>query len=89
MTTTTAQAYRFHSDAGHGWLEVSIDELYRLKLTTKISRYSYRLGSKAFLEEDCDATRFFDAKKAAGEPFTLIELTPMRNSNIRNFPRFN
>lgn len=57
----------FHSDAGHGWLEVSSAHLSDVGVSPKdFSRYSYRKGkSKFFLEEDCDAPKFialFNAK---------------------------
>lgn len=75
--------YRFISDPGHGWVEVNIDELRRLGITQSISRYSYQHKGNAYLEEDCDAAVFMDAKKAAGEPVELVEVyqevTPIRN----------
>ena len=48
--------YKFHSDPGHGWLEVPREEVDRLGLAEKISRYSYQSidGKRVFLEEDCD-----------------------------------
>lgn len=81
-------AYRFHSDAGHGWLQVTLAELVRLGIAGKITGYSYRLRDTVFLEEDCDASLFNATKLARGERFDVIELAPVRNSNIRNFPRY-
>ena len=54
--------YRFFNDPGHGWLEVPLKELQELGLVGKISAYSYRQGSNAYLEEDCDMTAFLTAK---------------------------
>lgn len=55
----------FHSDSGHGWLEVSDLDLADLHATPKdFSGYSYRKGSRYFLEEDCDAPKFISLYKA-------------------------
>lgn len=56
--------YRFYEDAGHGWLSVPVDELVRLGIAEQISVYSYISPSLkyAYLEEDCDLTKFLEAK---------------------------
>lgn len=76
------QRYRFHADPGHGWLEVECEELRHLGIATDVSPFSYREGSTAFLEEDCDLTRFVEAKFARGEPVPYVyehhENTPIR-----------
>jgi hypothetical protein len=41
----------YHTDAGHGWLEVPADSCAGLD----ISLYSYTDGRSVYLEEDCDA----------------------------------
>lgn len=75
--------YRFISDPGHGWLEVSKDELTRLGLTDKVSHYSYQHEDKAYLEEDCDLSLFMSAKTDLGEEVEFIEVyqenTPVRH----------
>ena len=55
--------YLFFEDPGHGWLEVTRDELRQLGIADKISHYSYqsRDGSKVFLEEDSDLMKFAEA----------------------------
>ena len=53
--------YRFISDGGHGWAEVPIKAV--LAAGIRPSRYSYYdpyIGM-AYLEEDCDMGRYFDA----------------------------
>ena len=65
--------YVFHSDPGRGWLEVRREELVRLGIAEQISRYSYERGELVFLEEDCDARRFIQAKREAGETFEYWE----------------
>ena len=44
------ETYTFYSDAGHGWLKVSIYEAKELDI--KISKYSYRKNHTLYLEED-------------------------------------
>lgn len=79
-------AYTFHQDPGHGWIEVSLEEVKRLGI--KPSRYSYQNKTSAYLEEDCDATLFIEAKKAAGESYTFNEQHTNYDSFIRNLPQF-
>lgn len=52
---------KWHIDSGHGWLEVNKSMLVKLGIEKMISGYSYQKGSKAYLEEDCDAGIFFEA----------------------------
>lgn len=78
--------YFSHSDAGHGWLAVKKEELVRLGIADKISSYSYERGKTVYLEEDADATLFFETKKALGEPIELkagkwTEYSPIRSYN--------
>ena len=48
-------------DPGHGWLEVPWFHLKRLGLNpTDFTQYSYRKGNTFYLEEDCDAGKFFN-----------------------------
>ena len=82
------QTYTYHQDPGHGWIEVSGAELGRLGLVNKISHYSYVKGSTVFLEEDCDASLWVQAKKAAGEEFTTVASHTNYDSFIRSLPRF-
>ena len=60
--------YTFFADDGHGWLSVPAPELAALGIADTISRFSYRSTdhATAYLEEDCDAARFFNAKLELG-----------------------
>lgn len=51
----------FHSDGGHGWLQVPHDLIKRMGIGSKITRYSYRDTNYAYLEEDCDLNTFVQA----------------------------
>jgi len=55
-----------HNDPSHGWLEVKRSDLIALKIEDQISRFSYEKGSKVYLEEDCDMTRYIRAAARAG-----------------------
>jgi len=52
------KTYKFHSDAGHGWLAVKRKELSELGIICEISPFSYQRGDTVYLEEDCDAYKF-------------------------------
>jgi hypothetical protein len=77
--------YTFHTDPGHGWLEVEFAELERLGIAGEISHYSYRNGSIAYLEEDGDAARFANAKAAAGEEFADHTVNVNHSHKIRSY----
>ena len=65
-----------HDDAGHGWLEVQESDLKELGLkVADFSAYSYRNGNRLFLEEDCDAGKFFTfyKKKHDAYPSYVIQ----------------
>ena len=57
------QTYKVYEDAGHSWMEVLKSELIDLGINKSISAYSYQNDEYAYLEEDCDAGKFIDAKK--------------------------
>ena len=79
--------YIFHIDPGHGWFEVTRAELIRLGILNRISHYSYQKDDKVYLEEDCDATTFIQAKQALGEDVTFDE--QYLEKPIRHYPMFN
>lgn len=78
----------FHADPSHGWLEVDFADLDALHITAQVSRYSYHSGTRAFLEEDCDAGLYLDAAKANGWVVNITEKYTNHDSFIRNLSRF-
>lgn len=81
--------YNFHYDAGHGWLEVPVSDLETVGVQDKITAFSYVRGDKAYLEEDCDFTTFFEAYKAKhGMPFKVNEVNDGNDSPIRRYARY-
>ena len=55
-----AKNWTFHTDPGHGWLQVKAEDLEHLGISEKVSGYSYRRGDDVYLEEDCDAGLFIE-----------------------------
>lgn len=68
------KTYLFHSDAGHGWLQVEREEIKELGLEQNITAYSFQRGRDVYLEEDYDLAQFFHAymNKFGYKP-TIIE----------------
>ena len=88
-TSDDGNGYVFHADPGHGWLAVPLHEFIYLGLTIKsFSSYSYRKGSVAYLEEDCDAPKFAQAYVAKhSQPLPIVEKHTNYASPIRDYPR--
>jgi len=79
----------FHTDPGHGWLEVKYSELKDLGIEDKISSYSYIKDDVVYLEEDCDAAVYLDAMKAKGKEVEIIELIQLDNYHeIRQYKSY-
>jgi len=78
----------FHADPSHGWLEVDFADLDALNITAQVSRYSYHSGSRAFLEEDCDAGLYLDAAKGQGWTVNITEKYTNGDSFVRRLTRF-
>jgi hypothetical protein len=82
--------FTFHTDNGHGWLEVSRAEVLALGFTAAdFSQYSYiKDGGTLYLEEDCDATKFVTAWQAKhGRKPEFREKHCNGSSHIRRYRR--
>lgn len=67
MTTgKTLLEYTFIVDPSHAWLRVALRDLEFSLIKGQISKYSYKSGSHAYLEEDCDAPKFMKAMEDLG-----------------------
>jgi hypothetical protein len=64
--STEKRSLKFISDPGHGWLSVPLQDLMTLNIAQQISTYSYMTLTRAYLEEDEDATIYLKAAKDAG-----------------------
>lgn len=82
------KTYTFFSDPGHAWLKVPRSEIHDLGIRSTISHCSYQRGNFVYLEEDCDASKFIDAKMAAGFEVKFKEKIADRSSKIRNYDSF-
>ena len=73
----------FTSDPGHGWLSVSLKDVITLGIKDKISSCSYMTLTRAYLEEDCDASVFINAAKEQKWEINIkntnVDVTPIRN----------
>jgi hypothetical protein len=80
----------FHHDAGHGWYQVPKDLCDAfLKITDKITRFSYQNNLSYFLEEDCDAAILFSALDTRGIKYNIINKHVQGESSIRRMARVN
>ena len=82
--------FKFHFDAGHGWLQVHLTDLYDIDLTPEdFTRFSYRNGDWLYLEEDLDAITFIRQWERQHDGFVRIvdHIDDGYNSPIRNFDR--
>jgi len=58
---TLTSEHTYLTDAGHGWLSVTLRELKILGIENDISDYSYQSGGEVYLEHDFDAPLFENA----------------------------
>lgn len=81
---------KYYNDPGHGWLEVHVNLLKRLKIVELISSCSYLSdgGILAYLEEDCDASILMKAAKEQGFKVNVNPVYENGYSFIRNLPTF-
>ena len=75
----------FHTDSGHGWLEISKDLVKQLNLDfSKVSSFSYQDTNNYYLEEDCDAAILVKQLKEKNIDFNFNEIYIDGNHWIRN-----
>ena len=78
----------FHADPAHGWAEIPLDLIQELGISGQISRYSYRRGDNAYLEEDCDLSLFMQGAEAKGWTIKFIDHHTNNDSPVRSYQRF-
>lgn len=87
-TNMKSMAFTFHTDPGHGWLEVSVSDITNIGLrVTDFSECSFRDGNTLYLEEDSDAELFINTWKRMGKRFSSVERYDNDSSFIRDLPR--
>lgn len=80
--------FTFHSDPGHGWLQVTHKQLLMSGIADKISMYSYMDHDYAYLEEDCDAPLFLKQLDDHKITYSFDERHTNRDHWIRNRPSY-
>ena len=80
--------YKFFSDSGHGYLEVTLEELKSLGIDKDISPYSFTRNGLVYLEEDCDYSLFIDAKAKANESFDYTTISIDGDAPCRGYSRY-
>jgi hypothetical protein len=78
----------YYTDPGHGWFAVKRNTLTMLGLQYEISHYSYQRGQTVYLEEDCDATVFFNKARAMGIEVKYTEKHTDKTHPIRSYDRY-
>jgi hypothetical protein len=78
----------YYQDPGHGWVKISLNKLQQLGLADSISYYSYMRGDYAYLEEDCDLGRLYQAADKAGITIKLREHWTNKRSKIRSYKNY-
>lgn len=83
--------FTWHADPGHAWLEVPRAEVEALGIMDRVSDYSYFSGDTLYLEEDCDAPRFYIAweEKYGARPDCSLSTHTNGDSRIRRMQRVN
>lgn len=78
----------YYQDPGHGWIKVKKTVLQRFGIAGDISAYSYQRGDYAYLEEDGDAERLFQAAGRAGIVIQLNHMHSNKQSKIRAYQSY-
>lgn len=82
------KTYRFITDPGHGWLEVTMEEIEELRIAGKISTCSYRRGNIVYLEEDLDAGIFIKAYEVQFGKRPSYREVYQEKCQIRDYPPY-
>ena len=86
MKTLTLNYYQDH---GHGWVKIKLSLLQKFGIAEQISTYSYMRKDNAYLEEDCDLGKLYNALDKAGITLKLREfIAREKQSKIRSYNSF-
>ena len=88
------KTYTYHTDNGHGWLQVPYADFRLAGMTTdQVKDYSYATVEgdtyipTLYLEEDCHMSMFLDALAAKGIDFDSVEKHHTGDAYIRELGR--
>lgn len=81
------KTFDYIQDPGHGWIKVPVSLLINLNIDQEITCFSYYRDGFAYLEEDCDASRFFNAYRAkfGADPKLRDRIARERRSRVREY----
>lgn len=79
----------YHITERHGYIEVPLSLLRKLKISKLISEYSKVLRRTVFVEEDGDATLLTKRLKLAGYEVNLRESERLKQDYFDCLPKFN
>lgn len=80
--------YTIYEDPSHAWIKVPVVELIALDIAGDITPYSYINGKYAYLEEDCDLTKFFNAYHAVTGRDPKHRTRMSDKSRVREYRRY-
>ena len=81
------KTFDYIQDPAHGWVKVPVNLLIELDIYKEVSSFSYYRSGFAYLEEDCDLTRFFNAFNArfGFDPKLRSKVAREKQSKIRSY----
>lgn len=83
------KTFPFIQDPSHAWLRVPRTELVKAGCAQDISSHSYQKGRNVYLEKDCDAQTFVDARTKQGLTTNFAGYTnKARQSRIRGYESY-
>lgn len=78
----------YHNDGGHGWYAVKRKKLETMGILNNVSGFSYERGETVYLEEDCDASLFFNALSETEKQQIIVINSYQDRSPVRGYSRF-
>ena len=80
------RTFNIISDPGHAWCKVPLRLLCKLRMLSDITVFSYIRKDMAYLEEDCDLSKFAAVyKNETGEAPKFNEQSSNKISRVRNY----
>lgn len=77
------RTFIYYTDPGHGWIKVPKVLLETLGIAKDITSFSYVRGEFAYLEEDCDFSKFADTYGI--DKIRVVNRRTNRSSKIRSY----
>jgi hypothetical protein len=83
------KTFTVYTDPTHGWVKVPVTLLDTLGIADKITRFSYRRGAYAYLEEDLDMCTFASAYRIKyGTGPQWVSKHANKSSKIKSYSAF-